>query len=106
MSYQFISQTPLQHTYPYGRHDVEIPFGTTEEIKASLEEVFREVPECRRAIVAIPQGDGEAARVCEEAGLQYALDVQIRDGRELSLMIYEPDWVSSQSTEITDLELS
>lgn len=106
MSYTFISQSPLKHTYPYGRRDVEVPFGTAEEIEAHLAEVFRDVPECRRVLIGIDQGDGSAAATCEEAGFRYALDVQTRDGRELSLMVHEPKWVTDQSTDITDLELS
>lgn len=106
MSYTFVSESPLKHTYPYGRHDVEIPFGTAEELASHLSEVYQDVPDCRRVIVSIEQGDSNAAAICEEAGFRYAIDVQTRDGRELSLMIHEPEWVAEQSTDITDLELS
>ncbi|HZK32025.1 MAG TPA: hypothetical protein VFC72_03845 [Corynebacterium sp.] len=106
MTYTLISDSPLKHTYPYGRYDVEVPLGTVAEITASLAEVFRDLPACRRVLIAIEQDDGAAARVCEEAGFHYVLDVQTRDGRELSLMSYEPAWVTEQSTDITDLELT
>lgn len=105
MSYTYISQTQVRHTYPYGRHDIEIPFAPAAELRESLAQAFREVPECPRAVVIVDEGDLAAISTCEDAGMRYALDVQLPDGREVSLMVQEPDWVTSQSTDITDLEL-
>lgn len=102
----YISETPLRHTYPYGRFDVELQFSPAEQLRADISAVYRTVPECRRIIVAIDQGDISAIAICEDAGLRYSLDVETRDGREISLMVHEPDWVANQSTEIEDLELS
>lgn len=106
MSYTYISKTPVRHTYPYGRHDLEVPFAPVAELRESLAQAFREVEECRRVVVVIDEGDLDAIRTCEDAGMSYSLDVQLPDGREVSLMVQEPDWVTSQSTDITDLELT
>lgn len=104
--YTYVADTTLRHTYPYGRLDVELPPASSEQLKDDIAAVYRDVPECRRIVVAVEQGDIEGVRACEEAGMNYALDVQLRDGREVSLMVDEPDWVAGQSTDIEDLELS
>lgn len=100
-----ITNSPLRHTYPYGAHDVEAPFGTVDEMRASIREAFEADPECRRVVVAIDQDNLDQMRIAEDAGLHFVVNVQLRDRREVSLMVAEPDWVASQSTDIKDLEL-
>lgn len=105
MSLTPIKQSPLRHTYPYSAHDVEAPFGTAKQMTTSIREAFNTDPDCRRVVVAIDQDDLDQMRTAEDAGLRFVVNVQLRDGREVSLMVAEPDWVSSQSTDIKDLEL-
>ena len=38
--------------------------------------------------------------------MRFVLDVQLRTGEEVSLMVVEPAWVQNQSTEIEDLDLN
>lgn len=106
MSWTLISESPIRHTYPYGKTDVTVPFAEKDELVRSVEKVFDEMPECRRVVVAVPQGDVEKIATCEEAGLRYVLDVDLRDGTELSLVVAEPDWVTSRSIDIDGLDLS
>lgn len=106
MSHNFVADSPLRHTYPYGRRDLEVPFGTAEELRANVARAHADVPDCRRVVVVVDEGDLEAIATCEEAGLRYAIDVQLPDGRDVSLMVSEPDWVTAQSTDIDDLELT
>ncbi|WP_018296623.1 hypothetical protein [Corynebacterium lubricantis] len=104
--YTPIQNSELRHTYPYGKTDIEVPFGLVKEMKAIIDDVFKDYPECRRVIVAVEQGNLDEIATCEEGGLRYAIDVQTRDGRELSLMVHEPNWVMDEPSEIEDLELS
>lgn len=106
LNYSFVRETALRHTYPYGRFDVDLALGTAKQLQTSIPEIYQAVPECRRIIVAVDQSDIEGIKTCEDAGLRYSLDVETRDGAEVSLMVHEPDWVANQSTEIEDLELS
>ncbi|MDO5098802.1 MAG: hypothetical protein Q4D85_08580 [Corynebacterium sp.] len=101
-----IESSPLRHTYPYGKNDLELPFGTASEMKGDVAEIFARQPECRRIVVAVEEGDIEAIRECEKAGLRYVLDVQLRDGKDLSLMVAEPDWVTEMSEDIEGLKLT
>ena len=48
----------------------------------------------------------EEISACEDAGMRYVLDVQLRTGEEHALMVAEPDWVANQSTDTKNLELT
>ncbi|AKK07311.1 hypothetical protein CMUST_15110 [Corynebacterium mustelae] len=101
-----IESSPLRHTYPYGKNDLELPFGTAKEMQLEVAEIFANHPDCRRIVVAVEEGDVDAISECEQAGLRYVLDVQLRDGKDLSLMVAEPDWVTEMSEEIEGLKLT
>ncbi|MCK7641990.1 hypothetical protein JIM95_003480 [Corynebacterium sp. CCM 8835] len=105
MSAVHISRSPLRHTYPYGSDDMELPFGTAESMRTGVSEVFAAHPECRRIVIAVPEGDLDAVSECEAAGLRYVVDVETREGADVSLMVAEPDWLTRQSTDISELEL-
>ncbi|MHA2787677.1 hypothetical protein ACXZ66_00790 [Corynebacterium sp. S7] len=105
-NFTLIQNSELRHTYPYGKTDIEVPFGTVDELRESIDKVYQEFPECRRIVVAVEQDNLTEIGICEDAGLRYAIDVQTRDGRESSLMVHEPTWVKEEPSEIEDLELS
>lgn len=105
MKLTYVSHSPLQHTYPFSAHDVTIPFADADTLRTQIADVFKVDPECRRVVVAVTQDDAEVA-TCEEAGMRYVLEVQLRDGSDVSLMVAEPRWVLNQSTDIKDLNLS
>lgn len=105
MSITYVSSTELRHTYPYGSHDAQVDFNGGEDLRARVDAVFAADAECRRVVVMVEQENVEQIKVCEDAGLRYVLDVQLRTGEEVSLMVSEPDWVTAQSTDVKDLEL-
>lgn len=103
MSYMPVTASPLRHTYPFGEHDMELTFGSVEELQRDTAAIYSEYPQCRRIIVAVPEGDIPAISTCEDAGFRYVLDVQLRDGKEVSLMVNEPTWVTDKDTEEVEL---
>lgn len=105
MSVTYISATELRHTYPYGEHDIAVDFAGGENLRERVAAAFAEDPQCRRVVVAVEQDNKEQIGLCEDHGLHYVLDVQLRTREEVALMVAEPDWVSAQSTDIKDLEL-
>ncbi|GAA4788982.1 hypothetical protein FRX94_06695 [Corynebacterium canis] len=98
-----VANSPLRHTYPFGQHDVELTYGTADELRTDTAAIFAAEPRCRRVVVAVPEGDLEAIAECESAGYRYVLDVQLRDGKEVSLMVNEPEWVTSKDKEEVEL---
>lgn len=106
MAFQYVSDSELRHTYPYGKHDIEVDFTDKETLASAVNKAFASDPNCRRVVVKVEQDNVEQISTCEDAGLRYVLNVQLRTLEEVSLMVAEPDWVSSQSTAIEDLELS
>ncbi|GAA1470990.1 hypothetical protein P4N68_06550 [Corynebacterium felinum] len=106
MNFLPIELSPLRHTYPYGKNDLELTFGSAAEMRADVEQIFSTHPECKRIVVAVNEGDLDAIRECERAGLRYVLDVQLRDGKDLSLMVAEQGWVTEVNEEIEGLSLS
>lgn len=105
LAHRSIADSPLKHTYPYGRTDVVLDLGTSAEIRDAVATIFKEQPDCRRIVVPVPMDNIEGVKEAEAAGLHYVVDVTQRDGQDFSLMVAEPDWVASQSTEIDGLEL-
>ncbi|MBG9347303.1 hypothetical protein [Corynebacterium belfantii] len=101
-----ISRSPLRHTYPSGRHDMEVDHSDAATMRTEITSIFADHHQCRRVIVAVEQGNGAQIAECEAAGLHYVLDVQLRTLEEVSLMVAEPDWVASQTSDIHDLELT
>ncbi|MFV8382401.1 hypothetical protein HW450_03120 [Corynebacterium hindlerae] len=105
MNHILIQDSPLRHTYPYGKDDVELVFGSIDEMTAEIREIFTTNKACRRVVVAVPEGDLSAIAQCEKAGMRYVLDVQLRDGNDVSLMVAEPDWVVNQPKNMDEMEL-
>ncbi|MDO5076950.1 hypothetical protein [Corynebacterium sp.] len=103
MSASFIAQSSLRHTYPFSRHDMELAYSTAEQLRSDTEALYAAHPRCRRVVVAVPEGDIGAIAGCEDAGYRYVLDVQLRDGTEVSLMVNEPAWVTCKDTEEMEL---
>lgn len=101
-----VAASELRHTYPYGSHDRVLAQGTAEEMTAAIADIFTAHPQCRRIVVPVPTGDTEAISACEQAGLRYVLDVEQRDGQELSLMVAEQGWVAAINENIEGLDLS
>lgn len=102
---QYVSNTELRHTYPFGASDVTVDFSNALVMRDAFEKVFSQDENCRRIVVAVEQGNTEEISICEDAGMRFVLDVQLRTGEEVSLMVVEPAWVQNQSTEIEDLDL-
>lgn len=105
-TWSYVSDTELRHTYPYGRHDITVPFGDGTGLKEAVAAAFASDAACRRVVVPVEEDNKEQIGICEEAGLRYVLDVQLRTREELALMVAEPDWVTAQSTDIQELDLS
>lgn len=105
MNHILVQDSPLRHTYPYGKNDVELVFGSIEEMRSEISDIFATNEACRRVVVAVPEGDLTAIAQCEKAGLRYVLDVQLRDGKDVSLMVAEPEWVSQQPMNTDEMEL-
>lgn len=106
MNYQLIEKSPLRHTYPYGKNDVELHYGTAEEMRSDIAKIFATNASCRRIVVAVPAGDKTALAECESAGLRYVLDVELRDGQDLSLLVAEQGWLYTINEEIEGLDLT
>lgn len=106
MSFQYVKDHPIRHTYPYGSHDVVLPYNNAEGLRERVRQVFDTDPECRRVIVPVEPDNVEEISACEDADMRYVLDVQLRTGEEHALMVAEPDWVANQSTDTTNLELT
>lgn len=100
-----IQESEVRHTYPFGSHDKVMTYSDAEDMRATVDKTFADDPQCRRIVVPVEQENLEQIAECEKAGLRYVLDVRTRDGEELSLMVAEPEWVTSQSTDIKDLKL-
>ena len=77
-----------------------------EALAQRISEVFATDPKCRRVIVPVEPDNVEEISACEDAGMRYVLDVQLRTGEEHALMVAEPDWVANQSTDTKNLELT
>lgn len=105
MNWQKIESSPLRHTYPYAKNDVELTYGSAEAMKQDIEKIYTENPDCRRVVVAVPENDAEAADVCEQAGLHFVTNVELRDGDEVTLMVHEPEWVAAEPSTIEEMEL-
>lgn len=105
MDWQKIESSPLRHTYPYAKNDVELTYGSAEAMKSDLKKIYAENPECRRVVVAIAEDDAEAAANCEEAGMHFVTAVELRDGNEVALMVHEPEWVAEEPSTIEEMEL-
>lgn len=106
MSFQYVKDHPVRHTYPYGANDVILPYNNAEALAQRISEVFATDPKCRRVIVPVEPDNVEEISACEDAGMRYVLDVQLRTGEEHALMVAEPDWVANQSTDTKNLELT
>ncbi|WJZ03611.1 hypothetical protein [Corynebacterium freiburgense] len=103
MKYTLVEHSPLRHTYPFGKNDIELEFGSSRQLLQKTAEIYGAHPGCRRIIVAVDEGDIAAISECEDAGFRYVLDVQLREGKEVSLMVHEPLWVTEKDTEEVDL---
>ncbi|MBG9310686.1 hypothetical protein ABMV07_11825 [Corynebacterium belfantii] len=101
-----ISRSPLRHTYPSGRHDMEVDHSDAATMRTEITSIFADHHQCRRVIVAVEQGNGAQIAECEAAGLHYVLDIQLRTLEEVSLMVAELNWVAAQTSDIHDLELT
>lgn len=106
MSFQYVKDHPIRHTYPFGSNDVVLPYSGANALSERIREVFDTDAKCRRVIVPVEPDNVEEISACENAGMRYVLEVQLRTGEEHVLMVAEPDWVADQSTDTTSLELT
>jgi hypothetical protein len=91
----------LRDAYPVHRHDVEarltgpLPAGDVTRVLAqTARAVFERDPHCRRVVFAAAAGDLGTVTAAEAAGFRYVVDVDV-PGAELSLLVAEPDWVTT-----------
>jgi hypothetical protein len=91
----------LRDAYPVNRHDWEARLTAhlpAEEITRVLEETaraaFEEDSHCRRVVFAVGVDDFDTMAAAEAAGFRYVVDVDI-PGAALSLLVAEPDWVTT-----------
>lgn len=93
--------------YPAGTNDREVlttgfvPAGALRTIVAG---VLADEPDCRRVVLALPEGDVNAIAWAEDAGFRYVVDVEVRSGA-FSLLVTEPDWVLAQPHILEDIPL-
>ncbi|MEU0312099.1 hypothetical protein [Nocardioides sp. NPDC006273] len=95
----------LREAYPVSEHDVEVrvgaasaggvePAALTALLGDLVQAVLASDPECRRVVLAIPEGDLEVLAAAEDAGFRYVVDVDLPD-EAVSLAVAEPAWVTA-----------
>ncbi|MEU4650117.1 hypothetical protein [Nocardia fluminea] len=91
----------LRHAYPVNAHDIEARVGDAtprrllpDLLAALTSAVEAAEPRCRRIIFAAATGDSDTLAAAESAGFRFVVEVGIPDA-ELSLMVAEPDWVTT-----------
>ncbi|MCH5672870.1 hypothetical protein [Streptomyces gilvus] len=91
----------LRDTYPVAAHDVEVrpdPHLHGPELSAVLGQLAAAIRvadgRCRRVVYAVDAPDPARVAAAEEAGFRYVVDVDVA-GREHSLLVAEPGWVTA-----------
>lgn len=95
----------LRDSYPVGARDLEIGVtrGTADGVALAVEGLFGADPECRRIILAVPDGDQALAQLAEAAGLRAVVEVELPGGDDVVLWVAEPATVTAQSIAVDDL---
>lgn len=106
MNWQKIESSPLRHTYPYASNEIELTYGNPDAMQSDLKQIYAENPDCRRVVVAVPENDTEAIGNCEQAGLRFVVNVELRDGSDVALLVHEPEWVAEEPSTIKEMDLS
>lgn len=91
----------LRDAYPVSYHDVELQAAdrpASQGFTSALAELSRAIlaadQDCRRVVFGAPAGDEAAVSAARAAGFRYVLDVDV-PGAELSLLVAEPNWVTT-----------
>jgi ribosomal protein L32E len=92
----------LRDAYPVSHHDVELHSvdglasqGFTAALAELSQAIFAADARSRRVVFAAAAGDEAAVSAARAAGFRYVLDVDV-PGAELSLLVAEPDWVTTR----------
>jgi hypothetical protein len=92
----------LRDAYPISHHDVELHSvngfasrGFTVALAELSQAIFAVDAHTRRVVFAAAAGDEAAVSAARAAGFRYVLDVDV-PGADLSLLVAEPDWVTTR----------
>jgi hypothetical protein len=95
-------ESRLRDAYPVSHHDVELHSvdglasqGFTAALAELSQAILAADPHTRRVVFAAAAGDEGAVSAARAAGFRYVLDVDV-PGAELSLLVAEPDWVTTR----------
>lgn len=109
--------SPLARAYPAGVHDLQVivdGLGDPDALRDGCLLALGDKPDCRRITFASAVGDLAAVKYAEAAGFRYVLDVDVREPTSstpakpadaLSLLVFEPEWVTEQPTAVSELPL-
>jgi hypothetical protein len=99
----------LRDAYPISHHDVELHCvngfasqGFTAALAELSQAIFAADSHTRRVVFAAAAGDEAAVSAARAAGFRYVLDVDV-PGADLSLLVAEPDWVTTRDASLDQI---
>lgn len=96
-------RSKVRNAYPAGEHDRFLSVSddaTAEALQLASETIWSKNPQCRRLVIATPDGDIAEISRAEKSGYRYVVDVDLPGDEEVSLLVAEPHWVLEESRNI------